>query len=118
MRVSLHVLLVAPEEELLRADETYAEITVEMELPFVPFPGLCIHLVSPILEDDPRAAEFSRLWQAADSLDGVFDIERVIYYPDEDRFELRAHGRRYRSLESFRAAIEGFALGYGFERTA
>src|SRR5258708_30311521 len=114
MRVTLHVDIYAPDEELAKTGECYGSVFRELDISFVPFVGLVLNLASGILEDDPRVDEYSHLADSVSDWTMLFEVKKVIYDVEDNEF--RAYVSHVDpTLEQFHSFIEFLTAFHGFE---
>jgi hypothetical protein len=112
MVVSLHVDIIAPDDELAVVNECYCMIVKEAPLPFAPFEGLLIGLSPTVPRGESK--EFEKLWRRVYDKTGLFTIHQVIYWDHDERTQVSARIWAP-TLSSFYATQEFYIRYYGFE---
>jgi hypothetical protein len=110
MKAILSLTLIAPDEELAKADENYASLHKEMEIDFVPPPGLRI-LINPEIND---AAAYGDLFVKVTNPTGIFEVESVTYITQDTSLRIECNAYEP-TLQGFRNYIK-FLGFYGFSR--
>jgi|GEM_PF-5131097 len=112
--VILQLDIVAPSTELAKSGDCYITLRRKIELPFVPFIGLRLHLDPQVsIEQESRYLE---LFQLIASKMQTFDVERVSYIVDRPKFVVYARNLFEPTVEQSHALQEYLISFYGFRR--
>ncbi|BDI29701.1 hypothetical protein CCAX7_17520 [Capsulimonas corticalis] len=112
MNCTLTLDVTAPDGELARADECYATLQREIELPFTPVIGLTIALEPEI--SARKQKQYGKLFGAVEDFSGHFQIERMVYEVETGRFILRLSHRFEPTLDGFYAQIKYLETFFDF----
>ena len=111
--------VIGPDEDLATIGECYALYRREMALDFLPAVGMGISLSALIMNDDPRADEYSRLYQSVSLRPMSFTIEKItilVGARDEQSVLVKAQDIVENDLEGFKNLERLLIDFYDFER--